>query len=84
MLLMKSAQAELAMNELAERIAAERKKAGYSLEGLSHLTGLSISTLSEIENKKSNPTMLSILKISYALELKLSGVLKSIEDTQAL
>ena len=81
---MKSAQAELAMNELAERIAAERKKSGYSLEGLSHLTGLSISTLSEIENKKSNPTMLSILKISYALELKLSGVFKSIEDTQAL
>lgn len=54
------------MNECGVR--DERIKQGFSLRDLAKRAGLSISTLSEIENSKTDPRLSSVRKICKALD----------------
>ena len=75
---MRDKKAEKIVYNLTKKLAQLRDEAGLSLEGLSHLTGLSTSTISEMENQKSFPSSLTIVKICRALDIKPSDVFKSI------
>ncbi len=57
---------------LGEKIRTIRKNKGYSIMKIRELTGLSKSTISEIENSKSSPTSETLQKIASALEVPVS------------
>ena len=73
---MRDKEAEKIVKKLCERLSQLRDEAGLSVEGLSHLTGLSTSTISELENQKTFPNTLTCVKICRALDVKLSDVAK--------
>lgn len=60
---------------LGENIRKIRKEKGYSILKLRELTGLSKSTISEIENDKSSPTFETLNKIAKALEIKVETLI---------
>ena len=49
-----------------------RKSKGYSIMKIKELTGLSKSTISEIENDKSSPTTATLEKIAKALDVTIN------------
>ncbi len=49
--------------KLGEKIRSIRKKKGYSILQIKELTGLSKSTISELENDKSSPTAETLQKL---------------------
>ncbi|WP_129598796.1 helix-turn-helix domain-containing protein [Anaerophilus nitritogenes] len=57
---------------LGERIRNIRKSKGYSIMNLREMTGLSKSTISDIENNKSNPTSETLNKIADCLGVSTS------------
>lgn len=67
---------------LGENIRNIRKNKGYSIMKIKELTGLSKSTISELENDKSSPTSETLEKIANALEVNISYFFdnKPIED----
>lgn len=54
-----------------------RNELGLSLAKLRDLTGLSKSTLSDIENGKSNPKIATLEKICDALDIEIKDVLEN-------
>lgn len=54
---------------LGKKIRELRKEKRYSIMNIRELTGLSKSTISEIENDKSSPTAETLQKIADALEV---------------
>ncbi|AWI04049.1 helix-turn-helix domain-containing protein [Clostridium drakei] len=56
---------------LGQRIRSIRKKHKLSILDLKNITGLSKSTISEIENDKSNPTTDTLSKIAKALNVNI-------------
>lgn len=57
---------------LGETIRSIRKAKGFSILQIKELTGLSKSTISELENDKSSPTAETLQKIADALRVKVS------------
>lgn len=57
---------------LGQNIRNIRKNKGYSIMKVKEMTGLSKSTISEIENDKSSPTSETLQKIASALECQVS------------
>lgn len=64
---------------LGGRIRELRKAKGYSMMKIRELTGLSKSTISEIENDKSSPTAETLQKIANALEVTVDVFFKDDE-----
>jgi transcriptional regulator with XRE-family HTH domain len=62
---------------LGENIRQIRKNKGMSIQQIRDITGLSKSTISEIENDISNPTISTLTKISHALNVSLDKLLVS-------
>lgn len=58
---------------LGENIRNIRKNKGYSIMKIRELTGLSKSTVSDLENDKSSPTSETLQKIASALEVPVSS-----------
>ncbi len=58
---------------LGENIKNIRKSKGFSIMKIRELTGLSKSTISEIENDKSSPTSDTLEKIANALNVNISN-----------
>jgi len=77
---MRDKEAEQIIKKLCDKLKHIRQKSGHSIEGLSVLTGLSTSTISQIENQKSTPNMLTCLRICRVLDIKLSELLQSIDS----
>ncbi len=73
-------KARKTMDFLADRMKAVREADDLSLDNISQITGLSKSTLSEMENKKSSPELITCLRICYTLDIKLSDLLKEIGE----
>lgn len=76
---------------LGENIRKLRKDKGYSIMKVRELTGLSKSTISDIENDKSSPTSETMAKLATALGCTVSNffdepvkVLSSITDADSL
>jgi len=61
---------------LGEKIRALRKEKRYSIMNIRELTGLSKSTISEIENDKSSPTAETLQKIANALDVTVDTFFK--------
>lgn len=64
--------------KLGQQIKKLRLEQGLSQEDLAGLAEIDRSFLSEIENGKKNPSFESLLRISEALQVKLSSLLKPI------
>lgn len=75
---MRDKKAEKIIKKLCTRLAELRTEKGFSVEGLAHLTGLSSSTISELENQKTFPGSLTCVKICRALDVKMSDVFRDI------
>lgn len=62
---------------LGEKIRSIRNEKGLSILELKELTGLSKSTISELENDKSSPTAATLEKIAKALNVEVPDFFKS-------
>ena len=67
------------MAKLVAALASRRLELGFSQETLSKLSGLSRPGISHMEAGRTTPTLLSLLKLSAALEIKLSDYLAKAE-----
>jgi transcriptional regulator with XRE-family HTH domain len=65
---------------LGETIRNIRKSKGYSIMKVKELTGLSKSTISDLENDKSSPTADTLQKIAIALNVSVDEFFK--EDSE--
>ncbi len=61
---------------LGETIRNVRKSKGFSIMKVKELTGLSKSTISDLENDKSSPTADTLQKIAIALEVSVEDFFK--------
>ena len=75
---MRNKELENIASKLVDELIRLRKEQGLSHEKLAEMTGLHRSTISLIESKKRNPTVITCLKICKALELELHTVLSRI------
>ena len=67
------------LNEkIAKRIIELRTKQGLTLEKLAFISGISKSTLSEIERAKSEVKVVTLYKITEALEISLEDFFKEL------
>ena len=62
---------------IAKNILNERKKRNMSLDELSKKSGVSKSMLSQIEQEKTNPTVITVFKISKALGLNIQKLMEN-------
>lgn len=65
---------------LGERIRKIRKMKGLSILDIKEKTGLSKSTISDLENGKSSPTTETLQKIAKALEVDVTEFFKTEES----
>jgi transcriptional regulator with XRE-family HTH domain len=70
------------LEELGKNIAKKRKEGGMSQSDLAYKIGMEVPNLSVIENGKSNPQVLTLLKISAALNVHLREILPVPTDPQ--
>jgi transcriptional regulator with XRE-family HTH domain len=56
--------------KLGERLAELRKQNGWTLERVSRMTGVSVSTLSKVENQLNTASFDTLLKLSKGLGIK--------------
>ena len=60
---------------VGERIRQRRKELGYSLRQLGARTNLTASFLSQVENNRSSPSLVSLQRIATALEVPMFAFL---------
>jgi len=60
---------------IGQSVLSERKKRDISMGELSKRSGVSKSMLSQIENNKTNPTIITLWKIAKALSINLSKLI---------
>ena len=65
---------ELKIPSVGKNILKERKKQKMSIEVLSNISGVSKSMLSQIEQEKSNPTVITAWKIAKSLDLSIDDL----------
>lgn len=65
---------------LADILRKERRKKKLSQEKIAILAGIDRSYYSKIERGENNPTLNILMKISSVLEIKLSEIIKEIEN----
>ncbi len=63
---------------LGKAIATRRKALGFSQLDLSGIIGMEVPNLSVIENGKSNPQLLTLLRIASALDCNLADLLPNL------
>jgi transcriptional regulator with XRE-family HTH domain len=64
------------LTELGKKLASKRKLKGLTQEELAHSVGMEKSNYNVIENGKSNPQILTLIKICCALECELGEILQ--------
>lgn len=64
--------------KFAKRVRAERKKLGLSQEGFAEISGFHRTYIGMIERAEKNITLANIEKLSKALKLSISELLKGI------
>jgi putative transcriptional regulator len=63
------------LEKLGEKIKARRKKQNMSQADLAYKIGMDVPNISVIENGKSNPQILTLLRIASALDTQLFQLL---------
>lgn len=66
--------------ELGKQIYSRRKKLRLEITDLSDFSGVTPSTISNIENGKSNPTIKTLEKLLIPLGLKMTAILNEKND----
>lgn len=79
---MRNYRAEAITRRIAELLANERKKQGFSHQQLADAAGLHRSTISLIESGKRIPTILVCLKLAMALNVELEKLVKQASATK--
>ncbi|MFM2195796.1 MAG: hypothetical protein RL092_1396 [Bacteroidota bacterium] len=69
---------------LGGNIASKRKSLGYTQADLAYLIGMEVPNLSVIENGKSNPQVLTLMRIAAALGCNLSELLPNFDNPNLL
>lgn len=64
-----------------EKLKKFRKERGLSLRALAEKSGISKSTLNDIETGKSNPSVETLAKIAKALDIKISDFFRAENDS---
>ena len=72
---MKDKQADKRVDDIIAKLKAIRLEKELSHEKLADKTGLHRSTISLIESRKRQPTLLSCIKIADALEVDLANLM---------
>lgn len=75
---MKKKQAEQNVDAIIARLKEERLKQNISHEKLAEMTKLHRSTISLIESRKRQPTLLTCFKIAEALNVDLADLIKDV------
>lgn len=75
---MKDDEFEKALDGIIAELIKIRKDKGISHEKLTELSGLSRTAISYIESRKSTPSIISLMKICKALDVKLSRLLENL------
>ena len=70
--------------ELAQRIKAQRRELGLTLEQVASRTGLTRSVLSKVENFRVTPSLPALVKIASALEVTMSELVSGLEKKPQL
>lgn len=73
---MDDAQADEIIAKLAQRLKEAREAKGLSMNALAALAGMDQVAVSRIEKGERSPTLRTALKLSDALELNLSNLLR--------
>ena len=76
--IMRDKELEKTASKLIDELIRLRKEQGLSHEKLADMTGLHRSTISLIESKKRNPTVITCLKLCKALNARLCDLLKKV------
>lgn len=66
---------EVALKDMGNKIRQIRQSKGLKLKDIAHITGLTESLLSQIENSKANPSITTLLAISKALDTPIGSIL---------
>jgi transcriptional regulator with XRE-family HTH domain len=69
-------------SSIGERLKAARRQRDLTLAEMSHLTAVSVSTLSKIENSQVSPSFDVIMRISEGLDISLEDLVRSDAKTQ--
>lgn len=69
---------KLILEQIADNIRIERLKQRLSQEKLAEMVNISTKYLNMIENKKSNPTIVIVVKICKVLKIDLNSVYPNI------
>lgn len=72
---MKNDEFEKSLDHIVSELVKARKEKGISHEKLTELSGLSRTAISYIEARKSTPSVISLMKLCKALDVKLSELL---------
>lgn len=80
MLAMDRKQATAVIDRTIGKLISERKKQGLSHETIASMTGLHRSTISLIEARKREATLLTLLRISDALNCDLGKLITSAQN----
>lgn len=70
----------IAANQLGKRIAYLRKKVSFSQEDLSLESGVHKNYISELENGKRNPSLMTLAKLAKALNVTLEQLFQGIDN----
>jgi transcriptional regulator with XRE-family HTH domain len=76
---MKEKLAIQVQNRVVDAFIARRKALGLSHESLGEKAGVHRTTVSHIENRRRNPTLLNCIKLANALGCRLADLLKEAE-----
>lgn len=68
------------VKKFLDQITALRKKKKLSHQKLAELAGIDRSMVSLLENHRRNPTILMSFKLAKALDVKLSTLIKKVEE----
>ena len=79
----RKAKAEKIVSGLMSEFKRIRKEKNLSNEKLANLAGLHRTTIGLLESEKRVPTILTCLKISLALEVALSDLIKTSSGNEA-
>ena len=68
-------------SQVAVLLKEEREKRGISLNVLAQKAGLSRQTISYVEQQVQNPTLDTLLRLSFAMEIELADLIKRASQT---
>ena len=77
---MKSENFDIVLDDLVQRLIELRKGKKLSHEKLVKLSGVSRTAISYMEARKTTPSIVTVMKVCHAMDVKLSDLLKEVSQ----